>query len=62
MTIPVTQIFLTLKPGATINDFPVYVEGSDRFRKMTNKYTLFNDKKADALMKKYPEFYDMWMI
>jgi len=60
MTIPVTQIFLTLKPGATINDFPVYVEGSDRFRNKTTKYTLFNDKKADALMKKYPEFYDMW--
>jgi mannosyltransferase OCH1-like enzyme len=60
MSIPVAQIFLKLKPDATITDFPVYVEGSNRFRNATSKYNLYNDKKADTLMKKYPEFYNMW--
>lgn len=60
MSIEVSQIFLQLKPDAKITDFPVYVESRDRFRNATSKYNLYNDKKADTLMKKYPEFYDMW--
>lgn len=58
--IPVSQIFLTLKEGVKISDFPIYVRGGTMFNRITNKYTLFDDKKADALMKKYPEFYNMW--
>jgi len=58
--VPVSQIFLTLKEGVKINDFPIYERGVGMFKKITKRYTLFNDKKADTLMKKYPEFYQMW--
>jgi hypothetical protein len=58
--IPVSQMFLTLTKGKTINDFPIYVESMNRYKKLTNKYTLFDDVKADKLMKQYTEFYDMW--
>lgn len=60
VNIPVSQIFLTLTKGKTINDFPVYVRSMELFKQLTNKYTLFDDNKADKLMKKYPEFYTMW--
>jgi mannosyltransferase OCH1-like enzyme len=59
VNIPVSQIFLTLT-DKTINDFPVFLKSRQLFRKLTKKYTLFDDKKAEKLMKKYPEFYSMW--
>jgi hypothetical protein len=34
--------------------------GMNKFKKLTDEYNLVNDSQADKLMKKYPEFYDMW--
>jgi mannosyltransferase OCH1-like enzyme len=58
--IQVSQIFLTLYEGTSINDFEVFVKSCEMFKSLTNKYTLYDDKKANALMKNYPEFYSMW--
>ena len=58
--IPVSQIFLSLIKGRTINDYGVFVRSRDLFNNITTKYNLFDDKKADTLMRKYPEFYSMW--
>lgn len=58
--IPVSQIFLTLTKDKIINDFPIYMDSMEKFKKITTKYTLFDDTKAEPLMKKYKEFYSMW--
>lgn len=55
----VSQIFLKLG-DKTIQDFPVYMFGMNKFKKLTDDYHLINDSQADNLMRKYPEFYDMW--
>ena len=60
VNIPVNQIFLTLQEGKNINDYPIYLKSNELFRNLTSKYTLINDTKANNLMKKYPEFYNMW--
>lgn len=64
--VPVSQIFYTFKskdnkPPKTLQDYPIYELSIEKFKKLTNNYYLLNDnKKADKLMKKYNEFYDMW--
>jgi hypothetical protein len=55
----VSQIFLKLT-DKTIQDYPNYLIGQKRFKQLGKPYLLYDDKKADALMKKYPEFYEMW--
>jgi mannosyltransferase OCH1-like enzyme len=58
--LPVSQIFLKLYPDKTIEDFPLFVDSSKRFKALTGKYRLIDDKQADKLMSKYKEFYPMW--
>lgn len=58
--IPVSQIFLDFGSGKSINDYPSFVKGNDMYKKLTSNYELYDDKKAEKLMKKYPEFYDMY--
>jgi hypothetical protein len=55
----VSQIFLKLG-DKTIRDYPVYMFGMNKFKKLTDDYHLMNDLQADKLMKNYPEFYPMW--
>lgn len=58
--LPVSQIFLKLYPDKTIEDFPLFVDSSKRFKALTCKYRIIDDKQADKLMSKYKEFYPMW--
>lgn len=44
----------------TVRDYPVYTLSMNKFKELTPDYHLYDDGKADALMKKYPEFYGMW--
>jgi hypothetical protein len=58
--IPVSQVFLDFGKGKKIEDYPPYLKSNELLKKLTNDYTLYDDEKADKLMKKYPEFYDMY--
>jgi hypothetical protein len=58
--IPVSQIFIDFGKGKSIDDYKLFKCSMNRYKQLTSNYTLYDDKKADALMKKYPEFYDMY--
>jgi hypothetical protein len=58
--IPVSQIFLDFGEHKQLEDFQAFKKSNEMYKNLTTNYKLYDDKKANKLIKKYPEFEQMY--